>query len=557
MVANKEKLEKVIAQANRKLEAAYEAETWKEFQTVLVEAEAVLETEDMTLPQETVDECAGKLTEAMDGLKVKADLDGLNTLITEAEKLTSEQDPEKVYDNETLEEDRLNGYYSKEALTELEKMISEYQQLAEKLQEIEDMMKDEASEEPEGEPGTPVEEPEESETPAEEPGAPVEKPEEPAEKPGAPAEEPEAPAEDPEEPMEEPEISVDELEPAKTAQLQKKEVIIVKTAAQILDNKDSIFTEDEKAQCAEACDRLLAGIEKLENSKVSVSTKALETQIAEAESWMKSVGSENYQKETWANLKAKIQEGKALISSGIYSNRMVENKIAEITAFRDALKRYYSVSVNANDGGSVTSDAVNGKVLQGESVEFHIYAEDGYLIDKLIVNGSEVPVDQKETKYVVENVNSDVRLTVFFEKEMSNSEQGGGSHSNTSGGSTNGGNSSVPAPLPPTEQPSPIVVVKEDTVYKTDTEEETAIDKTEQEISEGTGEEQADAAQEQKETTESDEDNLSLDDQELEALSEKDNEQQSVLYWLILLLVLAAAGILIIGIVRRHKKTEE
>ena len=365
------------------------------------------------------------------------------------------------------------------------------------------------------------------------------------------------PVEEPEESAEEPGTHAEGSVPAKTAQLQEKEIITVKTAVQVSDNKDDIFTDDEKAQCAEACDKLLAGIEKLKDSEVTVSTKALEAQIAQTEDWMKSVGSENYQEGTWENLEIKVQEGKELINSGVYSNRMVADKIAEITASRDALKRYYLVSINANDGGSVTSDAVNGKVLQGESVEFQICAEKSYIIDKLVVNGSEVPVNHKETKYVVENVSSDVQLTVFFEKETSNSEQGGDNHNDTSSGSSNGGNGSVSDPIPPVEQPSPIVVVKEETDYKTDQETENTIEETEQETSESADEEQSDEGQEQDEAAEADEDKTPLGDQELEELSEKDNEQQGILQWMLLFLALAAAIILIIFGIRRYKRIKE
>lgn len=426
IVADKEELNTRIVRAENKLEGAYTEESFRNLQEVLGEAKEIQQNPDKALSQECVDKVCAELEAAIENLEVKGNMDTLQLVLEEARRLSEEMQSKTLYDSEE-EADRENGSYAK---ADYEALLSEIQNAGEVYEALSAFI--EMGQEPE-EPETPAEKPEEPaepEIPAEESEEPVQ-PETPEGQPEEPAE-PEIPAEKPEEPAE-PEAPADAAE---IPTVQEKEIVWVMEEA-AAKKGDELLTEEERQLCSETVQTLLAAMDSLKDSRVRVAAGALEEKLKTTEDWMAFTEKTLYSEESWNALEKAVEEAHVLLETGTYTQRNVDDSLKAITDTAAGLERYYYVSVNGSKGGSVMSDAVNGKVRKGSKVLFQMIAEKGYLIDKMILNGVETVIDAETHSYTVDDVEEDLVLQVTFkEKPAENKPSDNNSH-HSSGDSDN------------------------------------------------------------------------------------------------------------------------
>ncbi len=79
----------------------------------------------------------------------------------------------------------------------------------------------------------------------------------------------------------------------------------------------------------------------------------------------------------------------------------------------------YTVTVNKNQGGTVSLNSTDSESLtveKGSDVNIDISAEEGYQIAKVIIDGQEIPVDDKTYSGVIANITEDTAVSVVFVK---------------------------------------------------------------------------------------------------------------------------------------------
>ena len=81
---------------------------------------------------------------------------------------------------------------------------------------------------------------------------------------------------------------------------------------------------------------------------------------------------------------------------------------------------YYSVNLSVDgNGGEITSNATNGKLLKGETLTITLTPDSGYQIESLFVNNQDKTGELSSGKFTIANLSSDVFATAKFKAEQS------------------------------------------------------------------------------------------------------------------------------------------
>ena len=96
------------------------------------------------------------------------------------------------------------------------------------------------------------------------------------------------------------------------------------------------------------------------------------------------------------------------------SEYSVEGDTLTLTAKWEKVTQYYTVSIYATSGGSVSpSSAVS--VAEGDSIELVVTPFDGYIISSVTMNGTQLPVENRSgCKVSASSVTSDSQIVVTF-----------------------------------------------------------------------------------------------------------------------------------------------
>ena len=97
----------------------------------------------------------------------------------------------------------------------------------------------------------------------------------------------------------------------------------------------------------------------------------------------------------------------ALLSDNTYTI----NNVLEDINISATFKKYHSIEIADCENGSITSDSV--LIKDGQNVTLNITSETGYKLSELIIN-SESVVILSQSKYVIENVTTDLNIVAVF-----------------------------------------------------------------------------------------------------------------------------------------------
>jgi uncharacterized repeat protein (TIGR02543 family) len=101
------------------------------------------------------------------------------------------------------------------------------------------------------------------------------------------------------------------------------------------------------------------------------------------------------------------------VTAGIVSNKYVVETVTSDLTFKVTFKlKTFAVNTTSGEGGTITASA--SKAEYGGSVDIKVAPNEGYVIDKLLVNATDVTANIVDNVYTVTNIRSDIKAEASF-----------------------------------------------------------------------------------------------------------------------------------------------